>query len=263
MKKRFLLVMALFMSVTLTGCMGTIDTGNVGVRTVFGEINLKEEGPGFYTSFFSDVDEYTTKETSVEITDLTPKALDKLMLKDLDVAVFYETNPTMVADFRAKRAAMSATLPGDDFTRVGYVLIDKLARGAVSSAVSKFDSQKLHSNREALEAEIHKTLQAQLNESDPGTFKLTRVSVSSLLTDSSVEDSIRKNAQAENEIAAATKRVLVTEQQALANQRMGNSLSPMLLQYEYIKAIDKCAANSNCTLLVGSSATPMLNIHQK
>lgn len=257
--KNWKIGIAAVLLLALGGC-GVIDTGNVGVRTTMGQIGLSEEAPGFYTSPLSDVEEYTAKETSVSIIDLTPKAADKLMLKDLDVTIFYETNGTQIADFASKRAGMSARLEGDSFIRPGYILIDKLARGASSSAVSKFDSQKLHGNREALESKIAELLQGDLDKSDLGVFKITRVSVSSLLTDSSVEDSIRKNAQAENNIAAAIKQVQVVEQAALANLKLGSSLTPALLQHEYIDAIKVCATNPACTLIVGSDATPMLNM---
>lgn len=257
--KKFGLMGFLVLSALMTGC-GVIETGNVGVRTTMGQISPDEEAPGFYTAVLSDVDEFTAKETSVTIADLTPKASDKLMLKDLDVTVFYETNGAKIADFVSARAGMSARLEGDGFTRPGYVLIDKLARGAASSAVSKFDSQKLHSNREGLEAEVARSLQEDLDKSDPGVFKVTRVNVSSLLTDSSVEDSIRKNAQAQNAIDAAEKMVQVKAQEALANKELAASLTPNLLQHEYIQAIEKCAGNPNCTLIVGSDATPMLNM---
>lgn len=245
----------------LTGC-GAIETGNVGVRTQFGQVEQTEVQPGFYTAVLSSVTEYTAKETSVSISDLTPKAADKLMLKDLDVTIFYESNPTLVADFVSHRSGMSALVQGDSAVRPGYVLIDKLARGASSSAVAKFDSQQLHSSREALEAEIRTMLQADLEASDPGMFKITRVNISSLLTDSSIEDSIRKNIQAQNDIATATKRVEVREQEAEANIKLAASLTPAFLQHEYIKAIEKCAENNGCMLIVGGggNVTPMINM---
>lgn len=244
----------------LTGC-GTVETGNVGVRTQFGQVDQNEVQPGFYMALVSSVTEYTAKETSVSINDLTPKASDKLMLKDLDVTVFYESNPALVADFVSSRSGMSAQLPDDRAVRPGYILIDKLARGASSSAVAKFDSQQLHTSREALENEIRTMLQGDLDASDPGMFRITRVNISSLLTDSSIEDSIRSNIQAQNEVRTATERVRVREQEAEANLKLAGSLTPAFLQYEYIKAIEKCAERQGCTLIIGGgSVTPLLNM---
>jgi regulator of protease activity HflC (stomatin/prohibitin superfamily) len=250
MKKLFLIAM-IAASTLLTAC-GTVETGNVGVRKTFGQVQQDEVQPGFYQSILSSVDEYTTKETYVSLQNLTPKAKDKLILKDLDVTVYYKTNPQKVAEFVSTHAAMSAKMQGEGFIRPGYVLIENMARGIVSDEVSGFDSLTLHQNRTDLEVAIKNALTEQLNKSDPGYFEITRVVVSSLLTDPSVEESIRKNIAMTNEIDTAKKEVQKKLEEANAMMKTANALTPMLLQHEYIKAIDKCAANPDCTLFVGA-----------
>lgn len=258
MKKLFLIAIIAASSL-LTAC-DTIETGNVGVRKTFGQVQQEEVQPGFYQSILSSVDEYTTKETYVSLQNLTPKAKDKLILKDLDVTVYYKTNPTKVADFVSTHAAMSAKMQGEGFLRPGYILIDNMARGIVSDEVSGFDSLTLHQNRTDLEASIKNALTAQLNKSDPGYFEITRVVVSSLLTDPSVEESIRKNIAMTNEIDTARKEVQKKLEEANAMTKTANALTPMLLQHEYIQAIGKCADNPKCTLLIGTGAAPMINL---
>lgn len=252
-KFKFLAIIgSLVLSTLLTGCVGTIETGNVGVRKQFGKVQQEEVPAGIYTSFFSSVDEYTTKETYVGLQNLTPKAKDKLILKDLDVTIYYKTNPDKVAEFASSHAAMSARMQSEHFYRPGYVLIENMARGIVSDEVSSFDSLTLHQNRTDLEMAIKNALAAQLNKSDPGYFEITRVVVSSLLTDPSVEESIRKNIAMTNEIDTARKDVQKKLEEANAMTKTASALTPMLLQHEYIKAIDKCASNPGCTLFVGA-----------
>lgn len=258
MKKLFLIAI-IAMSSLLTAC-GTVETGNVGVRKTFGQVQQDEVQPGFYQSVLSSVDEYTTKETYVSLQNLTPKAKDKLILKDLDVTVYYKTNPSKVAEFVSTHAAMSAKMQGEGFIRPGYVLIDNMARGIVSDEVSGFDSLTLHQNRTDLEIAIKNALTAQLNKSDPGYFEVTRVVVSSLLTDPSVEESIRKNIAMTNEIDTARKEVQKKLEEANAMTKTANALTPMLLQHEYIQAIGKCADNPKCTLIVGGNTQTMLNL---
>jgi len=131
----------------------------------------------------------------------------------------------------------------------------------ISDETSKFDSLTLHQNRTELEQAIKVSLTDQLNKSDPGFFEITRVNISTLLTDPSVEDSIRKNIQMNNEIDTAMKEVKKKQQEAEAMTKTANALTPMLLQNEYIKAIGRCADNPKCTLIVGGgSAVPMLNL---
>lgn len=261
MKKLYTLALMALASLALTGCgVGTIETGHVGVRTSFGQVQQDEVQPGFYVAITSHVDEYTTKETSIALTNLTPKAKDKLRLQDLDVTVYYTTAANKIADFASTHTGMSAHMKGEGFIRPGYFLIENLAAGIISDETAKFDSMTLHQNRTELENGIKTSLSAQLQASDPGYFKITRVVASSLITDPSVEDSIRKNIAMSNEIDTAMKNVKKMQQEAEAMTKTANALTPMLLQNEYIKAIALCAGNPKCTLIVGSSATPMLNL---
>ena len=250
--KKMILIAGLALASLLTGCGGTIETGNVGVRTSFGKIDQAEVDPGFYVAILSSVTEFTTKETYVSLQNLTPKAKDKLILKDLDVTVYYRTNPSKVAEFVSTHAGMSSKFEKENYYRPGYALIDNMARGIISDEVSGFDSLTLHQNRTDLEAAIKGALVESLNKSDPGYFEITRVVVSSLLTDPSVEESIRKNIAMTNEIDTARKDVQKKLEEANAMTKTANALTPMLLQHEYIKAIDKCASNPGCTLFVGA-----------
>src|SRR3569832_2851265 len=89
MKKLFYL-MALVATLTLTGCYGRIETGNVGLRTDFnGTVNSKVEQEGLFTALMSHVDQYTLKEVAVYLENMTPKAHDNLSLKELDVTVYF------------------------------------------------------------------------------------------------------------------------------------------------------------------------------
>lgn len=259
-KLKFLCIIGgLVLSSLLTAC-GQIETGNVGVRTQFGKIQAEEEAPGVYTSVLSHVDEYTTKETYVALDNLTPRAKDNLTLKDLDVTIYYKTTPTKVADFAATHAGMSAKLQNEHYLRPGYVLIENLARGVAYDETSKFDSLTLHQNRQALEASIKEALTAQLNKSDPGYFQITRVVIRTITTDPTVEDSIRRAVAKDKELEAARKEVQVKQQEAAANNALSASLTDNLLKRQYIAAIDKCAGNSNCTLVLGGGSNTMLNL---
>lgn len=261
MKKLYLALM-IATSVLLTGCgFGTIESGNVGVRTQFGKVQQEEEREGLYVAVLSSVVEYTAKETNVVLSNMTPKAKDKLILKDLDVAVYYRANPTKIAEFASSHAAMSAKLKDEDFVRPGYNMIDNMARGVISDEVSKFDSLTLHQNRSDLETAIKKALSDELNKTDPGYFEITRVVVTSLLTDPAVEESIRKNIQMNNEIDTARKEIDKKKQEADAMAKTAAALTPALLQHEFNAALMECAKRQGCTLIVdGSRNGSMLNI---
>lgn len=270
--KKLLFILTLGVA-ALSGCsVGTIDTGNVGVRSRWGNVSMEEIGPGPYIAFFATTDEWTAKEVSVELKDLRPRAKDNLYLKDLDATVYYTTNPSMVAEFITAKKGQS----GEDSHHVGIPglhLIKNVGAGAVSDQTSKFDSLTMHQNRNPLEEAIKKAMQADLD-SDPkvkGTFQVTRVVITSLQTDDSIEKSIQANVQRQKDIEAQEKQIELNRKAAQAqveaakgiaeaNMRIAASLTPALLQSQQNDALKACAAKgSGCTMIVGSGGVPLLS----
>lgn len=259
--KRILIGLAMLAGCSmLTGCFGVIDQGNVGVRTSFGDIS-DQPVTGMYQEFFSSVNEYTTKETNVAITGMTPRAKDNLTLKELDVSVYYTTNPAKLPHFQATTAGQSARLDGEGYYRPGYVMIETLSRSMTMDSVSRMDSMTIHANRPALEQSIKLDTQQALDAAAPGTFTITRVVVTTVQTDPTIEQSIRDNVTASKRLDTATKQVQIKEQEALANKATAATLTPEFLQHEYNEALKTCAGNSNCTLIVdGSDSGKILNV---
>ncbi|TSP14025.1 SPFH domain-containing protein [Cupriavidus campinensis] len=250
-------------TLSLSGCgFGFVETGQVGVRTAYGKIQSDEVSPGFYTAILSSVDKYTVKETSVELRDMKPRAKDNLTLKDLDVTVYYTTNPGRVAEFASEKGGQSARMEGESFLRPGYMLVQKLAQGAAQDAVSHLDSLTLHQNRTALEDAIVKATQAELDKATHlGDFTVTRAVVTSVQTDPAVEESIRRSIQVQKDVETATQQVKVKQQEAEAMGKINASLTPAYLQHEYNVALTECAKRASCTMIVGTSgATPIVNI---
>jgi regulator of protease activity HflC (stomatin/prohibitin superfamily) len=83
--KRILLGIVLLVGALalLTSC-GTVESGNVGVRTTLGKVNPEEVEPGVYFGLpgISRVQEFSAKEIGLDLNDLTPKARDNLTLRD-------------------------------------------------------------------------------------------------------------------------------------------------------------------------------------
>ena len=85
----------------------TIDSGNVGVTKTLGTVDLDEVGPGLHLRlpFITEVRQFSAKENSFDLTDLTPKAADNLSLRELDVTVFYKAAQNKIADLTVKYSA--------------------------------------------------------------------------------------------------------------------------------------------------------------
>src|SRR3569833_3413292 len=137
MKKLFYL-MALVATLTLTGCYGRSETGNVGLRTDFnGTVNSKVEQEGLYTALMSHVDQYTLKEVAVNLENMTPKAHDNLSLKELDVTVYYKViSPQAEHDQTDKQTRQTKRNERKSFLTPAYRLVESIAKSEVADAVS-------------------------------------------------------------------------------------------------------------------------------
>jgi regulator of protease activity HflC (stomatin/prohibitin superfamily) len=112
------------------GAVGTIGTGNAGVRTTLGVISTDEVGPGIYVKWplISSVQEFTAKEIAIDLQDLTPKAKDNLSLQDMDVTVYYRANPAAIAELQAKYSGQSMLDEGTRVWMPAYGLVFRVAR---------------------------------------------------------------------------------------------------------------------------------------
>ncbi|MFK3741054.1 SPFH domain-containing protein [Massilia sp. TN1-12] len=262
--KKFLstLLFAAAAAISLTGCYGTIETGNAGLRTNFnGTTDQKVEPEGFYTAVTGHVDQYTLKEVGVDLPNLQPKAKDNLSLRDLDVSIFYRVNsPQALRALAVKYTGQSVQPQGSSTYFPAYRLVESLGKSEAANAVSKHDSLTIHTQRTVLESEIKTALQASLNTSDPNSFTITKVVVRQILTDPTVEQSIRNVVAKGKELEAATLQVQVAEKNAEAVAKTANTLTPAFLQHEYNQALLKFAEKGGTVILDGSSSGKMINV---
>jgi regulator of protease activity HflC (stomatin/prohibitin superfamily) len=164
---------------------GTLETGNVGIRTTLGTVSAEEIQPGIYFGIpaVTRVQEFSAKEIALDLNDLTPKARDNLSLRDLDVTAYYRTAPAAIAELYTKYAAQHGR---DEASRIyypAYQLVTKLARNIIYEETSKLDSLTMHTKREELAAAVQRALQLELDKNDKGVFTVTRVVIRQLTTD--------------------------------------------------------------------------------
>ncbi len=254
------------------GACGAIDQGNVGVRKNFN--NSIEPGvvEGFYGAFTTSVTEYIAKETSIDLNNMTPKAHDNLTLKELDVRLYYTTVGSKVPGLVVKYSGQH--LKGDHGYLPAGGLVYAVAVNAISEEVAKIDSLTIHQNRDAISHDVIKNVQASLDATDPGTFKITRVLVQKVLTDPTIEASIQQ-AVANQKILESKKILVETAKQdalitvanaegiAKAQGIINQTLTREYLQHEQNTALLAFAnkGGTNTVLMpYGSGAAPLINI---
>lgn len=255
----------------LTGCGGRIETGHVGVRTNFNKsVDPEEVQPGWYGAVFTSVDDYIAKETEVSMNDLKPKAKDNLSLADLDISVFYLANPAKIADMNIKYVGMSPRAKSGYYLP-SYNLIERYSRGAVFDTVAEYDSLTMHQKRNALETEVKRQIQDDLDKSDPSAFTITKVIVRQLITDPALEQSIQRSVQVQKEVEAKLQQVdlaraeaervrVEAEGAAAANRIISASIDNRLIELRRIEAMATFAREGTHTVIMPTDTKALVNI---
>ena len=258
----------------LLSSAGTIQTGNVGIRTTLGVISRQEIEPGIYFKWplISSVQEFSAKDIVIDLSDLTPKAKDNLSLRDMDVSIYYRANQSRIAELSAKYASQSLRHP-DGYYMPEHELMWRVARNVCYEEIARLDSLVIHTLRDQLGMAIAKKMQAELDRTDNGVFVVSRVVIRSVQTDPSIEQSIQQAVanqkkleamQVQTEIAKKEADIKVTEAHGIAeaNRIISGSLTREYLQHEANQALLKFAEKGNSNTIVvpsGMTVTPLIN----
>jgi regulator of protease activity HflC (stomatin/prohibitin superfamily) len=266
-------------AIALTSC-GTVESGNVGVRTTLGKVNPEEVEPGIYLGVpgISRVQEFSAKEIGIDLNDLTPKARDNLSLRDLDVTVYYRVQPTSVADLYVKYAAQHGLEEGKRSVYLpAYGLLQRLARNALYEQAARIDSLVMHTRRDELAAAVQKALQAELDSNDKGVVVVSRVVIRALTTDPAIEKAIQDSVAAQKQLETTKQRIAIAEAEAQveikkaegiakANQIINQSLTREYLQHESNLALQKFAEKGGTSTVVipaNMQTAPLIQIGGK
>ncbi len=269
----------LTLAALLAGCT-QIDTGNVGVERTLGKVSSEALPPGIYMTVFKTVDEFTAKEISFQLADMTPKSRANLTMKDVDIDVSFKVMPAAVPGLFTKYQGdvmrhADIVRDGSKDLVIAYSRVSREAREAVYKAVAEMDATTMHTKRAELSEAVRAGLQKELDTNDKGAFVVTAVNVRNLLTDPAIEAAIRQRAETDQAIerkrkevelakAEAERLIVEAEGQAKANQIISASLTPALkeiklaeLQRDAALAIANKAGN---TVLLGGGAQPLVNV---
>lgn len=273
-------ILSLIAVASMAACT-QIDTGNVGVERAFGKVTSEPLPPGVYATLFDSVDEFTGKEVSFSMPDLHPKSADNLTLADLDVDVYFKTQPACIPKLYTKYAGDYVTheqIVPDSKTPnvlvVGYGRVLRAAREATYDAISTFPATTMHTKRPEIATSVHSKLQAELDTSDKGCFIVTSINVRNLLTDPAIERSIRAQVEADQEVIRKNKEVSIAEAEAKrlraqaqgeadANAILSASLSDRVMQLRMaeIQRDTIVASAKKGNVIISGDATPLVQVN--
>ncbi len=262
MKKRLMLLLIIILTLVSCGTK-TIETGNIGVIKLFGEINEKVKEPGLRFTWLADVYEVSLKETEIGLNDLKPKAKDNLFLDDLDVSVYYNTTkeqaPKIFVKYSNQYKKVSDKKNGDKYF-VGYYVIEQVTRSVIFDKISEHDSLTIHQQRNLIEAAIKTQLQEELDKNDPGAFKITRVIIKSVATDKSVEEAFRRRVTAEKDLETAQLQQEKAKIDMETNKIKAEGLSDRVITMEWFATLRAMSQTGKNTFIVDLDSQKMINI---
>jgi len=240
-----------------------IESGNVGVKKTLGKVQPEEVTPGLSLRIpaITSITEFVGKEIAIDLTDLTPKAADNLSLRDMDVTIFYRAESDQISDLYVKYANAHQYDQESDSYFPAYRLVFREARRAAYETVARIDSLTMHKKREQIADSIKVRLQETLDANDPAVFEITRIVIRSVLTDPSIEASIREAVANQKRLEA--KQVMVEIERknaeieairaqgiANANEIINETLTNEYLQHELNLTLQKFAETGANTIVV-------------
>jgi hypothetical protein len=222
--KRFITLAVLAGAVLMTGCT-RIETGEVGLRVGFDkQVKNEELLPGSFNQvLIGDVLTFPVKEVAVKVDDLSPQAKDNSTMKDFDVTVIYNINPSQIAEiYNTKNKSFHAQHNGDTYLMYNYIF--NATRNAVYKSARKYEALEMGDNRAAIEQEVKDLITKTLaDEKLENTIQVTQVLVRQVIPADSVvqsaNDLVRaKNELKQKEVEVKTAKMEAERMQALSNQ---------------------------------------------
>lgn len=214
MKRIIHLFLGLLVAAFAAGC-SQIDTGNVGVETTLGQVKPETLPPGLHFTMFKSVTEVIGKEVPLSIADMQPQTSDKITLKDLDVDIYVQIDPSKAAVVMTKWPGDQTRIEKADGVALGLNYVQRQAREAIYTAAAKRNSATIHTERSEIAADVVRALQAGLDaEAGKGLFIVRSANVRNLVTDPALEKSIKDAANAQFQLQAEKNQLEVAKVQA-------------------------------------------------
>jgi prohibitin 1 len=237
----FLVVILLFNSVT------TVQTGNVGVLTLFGAVTGPVLGSGIH--LINPLK--SNKQMSVQTQELKESASvpsSEGLVINLDTSLIYHLNPERAAD----------VLKG---IGVNYEIkiIEPTLRSSIREATASHSANALYTGeREMVANQIFSQLRTQL---EPRGITIEKVLLRDIQLPVTLKASIEAKQQAEQEALAMSFRLQKETQEAQRKrieaqgirdfqQIVAQGISPQLLEWKGIEATESLAKSSNTKVVV-------------
>lgn len=234
MKKFYMYFVLAAVTLLAAGCQ-RIETGEVGLRRGFDkQIQKTELLPGsFNQEIVGEVIVFPVKQIALQLENMTPQTLDHSTLKDLDITVIYNINPSSVAELYTTESQGFHSRNDRGETVLMYNYLQTVANSAAYKSINKYEALEVSSKRDLVEADILKFMTSALEDKKlVGAITIVQVQVKSILPAQSITDSANNVITAQNNKNAKSVEVEIAKLEA---QRL-SALSQNTNNIEYMKA---------------------------
>ena len=208
---------AIAFAVVASGCT-RIQTGEVGLRINFDKTTSPTElQPGsFNQTLIGDVITFKVQDVAVAVDNMTPLASDNSTIKDFDMTVVYNVNPSSVSDLWTTKNRSFHALDGkggDILLMQNYVAIS--ARNAAYKAARNYESLKMADNRPTIEMQIRENIMKTLLDEKLGDkITVSQVQVRAIVPADIIVNSSNELVRAQNELKTKEVEVQTAKKEA-------------------------------------------------
>lgn len=257
-------ILAVAMAALAVSACTRIETGTVGLRVNMSNVvEPNELQPGSWNqTMFGSVLEFPVRSIQVAWNNLTPQTADNSTLKDFDVAMVYDINPTSVSDIWINQSrAFHSYEKGEWYLMHNYML--QLLNSASVKAVRKYNALSVADNRQNIETDIKANVDKML--ADEGLDKAVMVSQVRVANATPADDivaSANAAVKATNDLKTKQVEVEIAKQEAQRIQTLNSNSQAIpymnaMSQMEIAKAVREGKVH---TIVVPADFKGMLNV---
>ena len=260
-----IIALAIAGALTVTGCT-RIETGTVGLRVNMSNVVEPQElQPGSWNqTLIGQVLEFPVRSIQVAWNNLTPQTADNSTLKDFDVAMVYDINPTAVSDIWINQSRSFHTYDekhGEWYLMHNYMT--QLLNSASAKAVRKYNALSVADNRQNIENDIKAIVDQMLaDEKLDKAITVSQVRVSNATPADDIVASANAAVKAQNDLKTKQVEVEIAKQEAIRIQTLNsNSQAIPYMNAMANMEIDKAVREGKVqTIVVPSDFKGMLNV---
>lgn len=243
-----------------------IETGTVGLRVDMSkQVQQTELPPGTWNqTMFGDVLVFPVRSIQVAWNNLTPQTADNSTLKDFDVAMVYDVNPTSVSDIWTNQSRSFHTYDEkhhDYFLMHNYM--SQLLNSATVKAVRKYNALSVADNRGNIEADIKVFVDQMLKEENlDKSITVSQVRVANATPADDIVASANAAVRAQSDLKTKKVEVEIAQQEAQRIQTLNSNSQAIpymnaMANMEIAKAVREGKVN---TIVVPADFKGMLNV---